>query len=193
MFGFLKKTDFEKIFSSSEETYKYIYGDRSKTVGILGNDKFIKAWINSEKIESVSAVIRREALKGDVPSLKQMIWLADLYFQNSENLSQDKSQQMRIKLESLEDRIMLCEKAINLGLKDHSYYAMVSCVNLYSILAPQQKTVTDERTRRALDGIVKHAKLFIGSGYNDPQLMSDARDVLNQYALLAQAMSSLKQ
>lgn len=185
MFGFLKKTDFEKIFSSSDETYKYIYGDRSKTAGVLGDNKFIKAWINSEKIESVSSVIRKEALKGDIPSLKQMIWLADLYFNNSENLTRDKAQQMRIKVESLEDRIMLCEKAMNLGLKDQSYYAMASCVNLYSILAPQQKNVTDERTRKSLDGIVKYAKLFIDSGNNDPELISDAREILKHYAPLA--------
>lgn len=192
MFDFFKgKVDYEKLFASANETHHYIYGNRSKTAKILGDDRFIEAWLDSKNIAAVTTIIKNEALKGDIPSLKQMIWLNDLYFKDADNLIIDLSQKLKIKVESLKERIMFCEKAIRCGLKDQSYPAMISCTNLYSILAPQQNNMTDETTRFALNGIVKYARLFIESGYDDPELIRDAKMLLKQYTPITQITNSL--
>lgn len=87
---------------------------------------------------------------------------------------------------------MFCEKAIEFGL-DQSYYAMISCANLYLILTKQLKTdISDKSTINALNGIVKHAKSFINSDYNDAELIKDAKKLLEQYAPLAQLINSLR-
>ena len=194
MFGFFNgKVDYAKIFSSADGTYRHIYGDKSKTVEILGDEVFIEAWLSSRNVAVVTEVIRNEALKGDIPSLKQMIWVSDIYFRDAENLTRDKNEQISLKVAFLKDRIIFCEKAISLGLKDQAYSAMVSCANLYAILAPQQKNITDTSTRSALNGIVKHARQFIESGYGDPELIGDAKKLLSQYAPVAKLSNALNQ
>jgi len=76
MFGlFGKKPNFDKIFSNQAEITNYLFGDRSKTSAILGDDDFINAWLSSKNVGSVTAVINSHALKGDIPSLKQMMAL----------------------------------------------------------------------------------------------------------------------
>ena len=194
MFGFLKgKVDYEKIFSSADETHRYIYGDRSKTAEILGNEAFIESWLSSRNVGIVTTVIRNEATRGDAPSLKQMIWVTDLYFRDTENLTRDKNEQFKLKVEFLKDRIMFCEKAIVIGLKGQSYAAMVSCANLYAILAPLQKDFKDTSTVNALNGIIKHARIFIETGYNDPEMIGDAKELLKQYTPIAQLTNSMNQ
>lgn len=194
MFGIFKnKVNYEKIFSSAEETYRHIYRDRSKTVEILGDESFIDAWLSNRNVAVVTTVIRNEALKGDIPSVKQMIWLTDLYFRDAENLTSDKAEQIKLKVAFLKDRIMFCEKAISLGLKDQAYSAMISCANLYAIIAPQQKNMTDVSTRDALNGIVNHARQFIDSGYGDAEFIGDAKELLKQYAPIAQLTNALNQ
>ncbi|RZN98123.1 hypothetical protein EKG40_31430 [Pseudomonas moorei] len=192
MFGFFK-VNYEKFFSSADETHRYIYGDRSRTAEILGNEKFIEAWLSSRNVAVVSTVIRDEALNGDIPSLKQMIWVSDLYFRDAENLTKNTTEQLNLKTAFLQDRIMFCEKAISLGLIDHAYHAMVSCANLYAILAPKQNNITDASTRSALNGIIKYARHFIESGYDDPELISDAKELLKQYVPIAQLTNALNQ
>ena len=193
MFGFSRgKVDYEKIFISTNETYEYIYGDKSKTAEILGDEKFIEAWLDSKNIASISGLIKNEALKGNIPSLKQMIWLSDLYFNDADNLPINENQKLEIKIASLKGRIMFCEKAIEFGL-DQSYNAKISCANLYLILTKQLKTdISDKSTINALNGIVKHAKSFINSDYNDAELIKDAKKLLEQYAPLAQLINSLR-
>ncbi|MEH6640575.1 hypothetical protein [Vreelandella glaciei] len=189
MFGFFKgKVDYERIFHSAEETYRHIYGNRSKTVEILGSTAFIDAWLGSPNVATVTAVISNEALKGDVPSLKQMIWVTDAYYKDAENLTRDKDEQRQLKTGFLKDRVEFCQKAIDLGLKDKSYPAMVSCVNLYTILSPYEKDATNisSAAQYALNGIVNYAQQFIESGYDAPDLIDDAKTLLKQYTPLAQ-------
>jgi hypothetical protein len=68
MFGMFSGTpDYEKIFSSKEETYKFIYGDRSKTSTILGDTAFLNAWLSSKNQGHVTNTIQNEAMNGDNP------------------------------------------------------------------------------------------------------------------------------
>ena len=193
MFGiFGNKPNYEKIFSSTNETHRYIYGNKSRAVDILGDKAFIDAWLSSCNVAAVTAVIRNEALKGDIPSLKQMIWVTNLYFRDVDNITNDKTEQFNLKVAFLKDRIMFCEKAISLGLKDQAYIAMVSSANLYAIIAPQKNT-TDTSTRDALNGIVNHARAFISAGHDDVELIRDAQELLRQYAPIAQLSNALNQ
>jgi hypothetical protein len=70
---FRTKPNYEQIFSSQEETKKFIYDDRTKTSSILGDQNFINAWLDSKNCGEITAVIETEAMKGDIPSLKQVI------------------------------------------------------------------------------------------------------------------------
>ncbi len=187
-----KMVNYERMFSSATETHQHIYGERSKTAEIFGSEEFIKAWLNSGSVNNVTAVIRSEALNGDIASIKQMIWVYNLYFRDVGNLPLDKDQQTELKKKYLKERIIFCEKAIALGLKDKSYAAMVSSANLYSILM-SDKTVTEENTRNALNGIVKYAKLFIESGNDDPEMIGDAENLLEQYAGIALVTNAFNQ
>jgi hypothetical protein len=188
---FREKVDYKKIFSSANDIHQYIYGNRSKTVEIFENEKFIEAWLASKNTAEVTTIIRNEAIKGDIPSIKQMIWLSDLCFKNAENLTRDRNQQLRIKIDFLTDRIMFCERAIDLGLRDESYPAMCSCVNLYSILAPLQSSISDETIKNALNGVVKHANMCIKLDHVDPDLINHAKELLKQYAPIAKLTSAL--
>lgn len=187
MFG--KKPNYEAVFASPEETRQLIYGDKSKTADVLGNQDFINAWLSSRNMPQISALIRSEALKGDVPSIKQMIWLADIYYGNSKNIP-DAQQRIAIQKSALSERILFCEKAIGLGMAEKSYPAMISCANLYSLLESGGASVTDSATREALNGAVRNASLFLSSGYADPDLIQDAKDVLAQFAPLAKIMNA---
>ncbi|XBS68129.1 hypothetical protein ABK905_14835 [Acerihabitans sp. KWT182] len=186
MFSIFKgKPNYEQLFSSASDIHQHIYGNKTRTADILGNEEFIEAWLASKHISLVTSVIKQEALKGDIPSLKQMIWLNDIYYNNADNLTENKSQQQKIKIDSLKDRILFCERAIALGLTDQSYYAMTSCAKLYALLAPRQTDLADETTKNALNGIVNHARRFIASGYDDPELIDDAKRLLAQFAPIA--------
>ena len=183
-----KQIDYEKIFSSMNDTHRFIYGDRSKTVKILDGDDFINAWLSSKNVAAVSMVIAGEALNGDIPSLKQMIWLCDLYFMEAENLAKNKSEHLKLKVYFLKERIKYCEKAIMFG-SDQSYYAMISYAYLYSILSAQQAGHTDETAINALVGIVKYARQVINSDCDDLEIMGDAKALLNKYELYSHVMT----
>src|SRR5690606_37645868 len=106
MFGlFRKKPNFEKIFSNQVDITEYIYGDRSKTSNILGDKDFINAWLSSRNEENVTAIIQKQALEGDIPSLKQMIWLCELYFSDAENHVMDANQLLMLKTKLMQDRV----------------------------------------------------------------------------------------
>ena len=186
MFGLSKaKIDYEEIFSSLEKTHQHIYGDRSKTVEILGNEDFTDAWLNSQNIIDVCAVILKEAKKGDIPSIKKLIWFYDFFLNEVENKIEDKTEQIQIKVKFLRDRVICCELAIHLGLKDQSYFAMTSCANLYSILSQQHKSMDDSLKKRALNGIILFAKRFLESGHDDHEMIENAKNHLKQYTPIA--------
>jgi hypothetical protein len=128
---FNRRPNFENIFADSSKIHKFIYGDRARTSTILGEKGFINAWLSSKNSWHVTTVIADEALKGDVPSLKQMIWLCEIYFNDVENIAMDSSKRLLLKTNYMQDRVVFCQKAIERGLKDQSYYAMASSVRLY--------------------------------------------------------------
>ena len=187
---FKKKQDYSSIFSSPTATYELIYGDRSKTSGVLGNQAFIDAWLSSPNMVRVSSIIRKEAISGDIPSVKQMIWLSELYYRDSARIS-DATARSAIQKSALTERIIFCEKAIALGMKDRAYQAMVSCSNLYSLLEAGGAPIGDQEAREALNGIVRNSKLFLESGYNDPELTEDAESLLKHFEPLARIMNAV--
>lgn len=185
MFGLSKaKIDYEEIFSSLEKTHQHIYGDRSKTVEILGSEAFIDAWLSTRNDSVVIKAIYEEAHKGDIPSIKKLIWLYDLFLNEVENKKEDKTEQIQLKVKFLKDRIFCSELAIRFGLKDQSYYAMVSFANLYSILS-QHKNLEDPHTIAPIDGIILFAKRFLESGHDDHEMIEDAKNHLKQYTPIA--------
>jgi hypothetical protein len=188
---FKRKMDYEGLFSSADETCKYIYGNRSKTVEIMGNQDFIDAFFASKNTAKVNTVINNEAMKGDIPSLKWMIWFCHQRFLNAETMTRDRTLQLEMKVVALTERVMYCEKAMALGL-DQSYYAMTSCWNLSSIFETLPVTsATYETQKNAMNGVVKYARLFLESGYDDPDLIGDAKNMLWKFAPLAKLFNEM--
>jgi len=171
------RPDYEALFSSRKDTHRYIYGDRKKTVEILGGEDFIEAWLDSKHTGQVSAIISQEAMAGDVPSLKQMIWLCDLCYNDAENITRDRAEQTKRKKHFMQERISFCQKAIELGLMEHSYTAMASCAKIVQL----NDSLDDAATRDALRGAVRYAKMFLESRNTDPGLIEDAKGVLERY------------
>jgi hypothetical protein len=182
---FSRGPDFEKIFSDSSKTHKFIYGDRAETSTILGDKGFINAWLSSKNSWQVTTIIVDEALKGNIPSLKQMIWLSDIYFNDVDNIAMDSSKRLLLKTNYMQDRVMFCQKAIDRGLKDQSYYAMTSSVKLYLLYSQLPNSMDNPIIREALSGIVKYARLFIDSGSEERELIEDAKLALRTYSPLS--------
>lgn len=188
---FNKKPDFEKIFGSQAEITKYIYGDRKRTSEILGDNSFINAWLSSRNVGNVTAVISNHALAGDIPSLKQMIWLCEAHFGDVENRTKDANQLIIMKTKYMQDRVMFCQKAIECGLKEQSYYAMTSSAKLYLLRSNLPGSIDDQITRDALAGIVKYAKIFIESGNQDRELIEDAKSAIEHYGPLQRIVGAM--
>ena len=190
MFSFFgKKPDYEAIFVSDDATQKLIYGDRAKTSKVLGDEAFVASWLASRHMSRVSNLIRREALKGDIPSIKQMIWLGDFIYRDSASMP-DATTRTAYQKSVLQERILFCEKAISLGMPEKSYQAMMSCANLYA-LVESSVDVTDEIIQSTLSGIIRNAKLFLSIGVDDPGLIEDANNALAKFEPLANEMSAL--
>ncbi|HCF59676.1 MAG TPA: hypothetical protein DFS52_16985 [Myxococcales bacterium] len=181
---FNRKPNYRKIFSSPIDTHKYLYSERSKTAELLGDESFIEAWLESENRWAVMKVILAEAAKGDIPSIKQMIWYFDVLFQSPSTSEEGK-------VMALQTRIELCEAAVTMGLKEFSYKAMVSCSNLFSIAVQGQTPPSDQMAKQAINGAIRHANLFLKSGYEDPELINDARQILKSLTVHAQAINAL--
>ncbi len=192
MFGiFNKKPDLEKIFSSQSEITNYIYGDRKRTSEILGDDSFINTWLSSRNSGNVTTVIINQALTGDIPSLKQMIWLCEIYFSDVENHTKDANQILTMKTKYMQDRIMFCQKAIDYGLKEQSYYAMTSSIKLYLLYSNIPNSMDNQITRNALAGIIKYANILIESKNQDKELTDDAKSAIEHYGSLAKIMGAM--
>lgn len=186
MFGFFKKkVSYEEIFSDIAKTYKYIYQDPSKTSKILGDEEFIKAWLTSPMCQNVTMVIRSQASKGDIPSIKQMIWVAELLYNAVDGQPISNKEAFDQKVYLLKERIKFCDKAIELGL-NQCYYAMVSCERLYSILPDSEKKLDNmsDEAKYALNGIVDHAGQVLLLKGEDPGLHDDANTLLKKYKVI---------
>ncbi|MBV5350021.1 hypothetical protein JZU71_02355 [bacterium] len=188
---FSRKPDYQKIFSSPSSTFEYLYSDRSKTASIMGDNAFIDAWLESTNVGQVTSVIRSEALKGDIPSIKQMIWVCELYYQNADTFTSDPKERIKMKVHFLKERVLFSEKAVSLGLRDRSYQAMISNVNLYRLLADQNTALTDVETRTALNGIITNATLYLSLNEDDAGMNEDAKNVLDEYGKFAQLVNSI--
>ena len=186
MFGlFRAKPNYAKIFASQDEVRRYLYSDRTKTSSILGSSEFINAWLESGNSEQVTSVIKSEALNGDTPSLKQMIWLADCYYQDAPNHFKNDAHLLEARTSLLQDRIKYCRKAIECGLKDQSYYAMTSSIKLYKLYQRIPDSIGNPIVQMALLGIIVFAELFLESGAQEPELIQDAKDAIEHYSQMA--------
>jgi hypothetical protein len=185
MFGIFSKPNYEAIFSSQSEIRKFIYGDRAKTSAVLGDRGFMKAWLGSKSFPQVTALIGEEASKGDIPSLKQMIWLCNFGFEEVDNRTRDTNLRLQMKTGFLQERVMYCQKAIEHGM-DQSYYAMASSAKLY--LLRSNLPIDDPITLEALANIVKYAKHFIAYGSGERELVEDANGALEYYGPIAKLL-----
>ena len=75
VFGFNKpRRDYNRICLDPNLVFETLYSDRRKTSEILGDESFVRAWLESDKQREITMLIRKEARNGDIPSLKQMVW-----------------------------------------------------------------------------------------------------------------------
>ena len=192
MFGlFRAKPNYEEIFSSQDETRKFVYSDRTKTSSILGDNAFIKAWLESRNVGQVTAIIKSEAMRGDIPSLKQMIWLSDCYYEDAPNNFKNKGQILEARTSYLQDRIKYCQKAIECGLKEQSYYAMTSSAKLYNMYQHIPNSMDNPVVQMALLGIIVFAEMFLESGTREPELIQDAKDAIAHYSPMANLVAQM--
>lgn len=192
MFGFLKgNTNYEKIFSSRSETQRFLYNDRTKTSEILGDQKFINSWLDSKHVGDVTAVIKGEALRGDIPSLKQMIWVCDLYYEDAPNQYSSPGELLKARTVCLQERISYCQKAIEKGLSDQSYYAMTSSAKLYNLYANASGALENPIVQRALLGIIVFAEMFLETDIAEIALRQDAENAITHYSPMANVVAQM--
>ena len=192
MFGlFRTKPNYAKIFASQDEVRKYLYTDRTKTSFILGDNNFINAWLDSSNSDTVTAVIKAEALNGDIPSLKQMIWLLECYYQDAPNHFKSDALLLEARTSFLQDRIKYCQKAIEYGLKDQSYYAMTSSVKLYNLYQSIPNSINNPNVQMSVLGIIMFAEMYINSGLGESELIQDSKDAITYYTPIANLVVSM--
>lgn len=198
MFGFGKsKKDYKKICKSPEDVYHLLYSDRRKTSEILGNDEFISAWLDGDKQREISMIIRKEAIAGDIPSLKQMVWLLGIMHQEVSGARMAKEQKLTAVAGILEERIKFCNSLIDQGLVQQHYYAMISCHNLYRALYDQNESGTIQKTRDVLNEMVEHAQAIIRMGKDHPAIdgdegiIEDAKNILLEGSDLRKLLNAM--
>jgi hypothetical protein len=176
------KSKYERAFATNDATYQLIYGDRAQTANVLGNPDFIKAWFASDHFNRVTTIIGNEALAGDIPSIKQMIWLGDQVYQNVPNMTQDAAERAQLQIEASKERIRFCELAISKGLDDRSYQAMGSYARLYALVGAQTGSASSTEIGDILAGIIRNAKIYLASPKADPDYVQEVRDALAHYS-----------
>ncbi|MBJ6987284.1 hypothetical protein [Devosia sp. MC521] len=176
------KNKYEKAFATKDGTHQLIYGNRTEIANVLGDDKFLKAWFASDHFDSVASVIGTEALRGDIPSIKQMIWLNEQVYQNAPNVTRSEAEKVSLQVHASKERIRFCEMAIAKGLDDRSYQAMGSYHNLYVLLGGQPGSAFSKGVTEAVEGIIRHAKIYLGSKNADPEYLDDVREALAYYS-----------
>lgn len=186
MFGFRKpKNDYNKICRNPEAVNRLLYSDRKKTAEILGDDAFIRAWLDSQNQHDITMMIRREAIEGDIPSLKHMVWLLGNIHEEMSAANIEKNKKLRMLTGVLTERISYCNDLISKGVPQH-YYAMISCHHLYMALYELNETGTIEMTRDTLNEMVEHAEAVIRMGKEHPTFdgdegfINDAKTILGE-------------
>ena len=186
MFGFGKsKKDYKKICQDPKSVFNLLYADRAKTSEILGDTDFIDAWLGSENQSAITLIIRKEAIGGDVPSLKQMVWMLGTMYQEVSGAKIEKNQKLDALVQILDERIRYCNQLIARGVPQH-YYAMVSSHNLHKALYELSRPGTLAKSRDALNEMVKHAQAVIKMGKNHPAFDGDAGFISDAEKLLSE-------
>ncbi|MCX7567141.1 hypothetical protein OS189_12380 [Sulfitobacter sp. F26169L] len=184
MFGFGKsKNDYQKICQDPKAVYNLLYANRTKTSDILGDGDFISAWLDGEKQQEITMIIRREAINGDVPSLKQMVWFLGIMHQEITAASIEKQQKLEATIGILGERVNYCNQLTSKGNPQH-YYAMVSLQNLYKAMRELNKPGTLVKTRDTLNEMVEHAQAVIKMGKNHPAFDGDAGFIADAETIL---------
>lgn len=174
MFGFLKnKRDYRKICQDPKAVYNLLYSDRSKTSEILDDGEFIDAWLNGDKQREITMIIRKEAINGDMPSLKQMVWFLGTLYQEISVAGIEKNEKLTALIGLLTERITYCKKLIALGDPQH-YYAMVSSFNLFKAMYARNEPGNLDKVRDVLNETVEFANSVITMGINHPAFGGDA-------------------
>jgi len=196
MFGFVKKNNYESVFETEDGIYSHLYSERRKTAEILGDKKFIDAWMTSPNQMRVSGVIWREAENGDIPSIKQMVWFSQMMLQHTMQ-----NNGRKINVEAQIDCLKRCLQCCTLGEKfgmNYDYYMMVSHVNLYQIYRGRKGIADHNETSKTLKNSVSYARQIIkeedlaSNRYDDPQgTLQDARDVVERYGVMSQLASKI--
>lgn len=221
MFGFGRsKRDYNKICRQPDAVYRVLYADRSKTSQILGDENFIRAWLDSEKQLEITRILRNEAVGGDVPSLKQMVWYLGKMHADISSARIDEKTKAKALVNCLKERISFCNQLTSLGEPQH-YPAMMSSFHLYETLYglrvpgtlqntgrdPLKEMVDRDKAvkemaihlpaRELLDEIVRHANAVIGMGLghpafdNDPGFIADAQKILAECDLFLRLLKPL--
>ncbi len=197
MFRFGKsKIDYKKICSDTKAVHRLLYEDRTKTAKIMDDQNFINAWFDSENYQQISQMIRKEALSGDVPSLKQMVWLLRRIQEKISAANIDEKERNSSLVDVLKERISHCNKLISEGVLSSHYDAMVSAHHLYRILQKLDEP-SIVNTRDALNEMADHAQAVIKLGKNHPAFdgdagfVSDADTVLREAADLRELLNAM--
>ena len=192
MFGFGKSTNhYKNACSNPRSVYDLLYKDRTKTAEILGDEAFISAWLDSEKQQEITLIIRKEAMGGDVPSLKQMVWLLGNMQQEISAANIDKKQKSLALCGVLSERVSHCNSLISKGLLGNHYQAMVSSHHLYKVIQDLDEQ-TLEQTRDTLNEMAKHAQAVIDLGKDHPAFDGDAGFISDAETILKEAESFRK-
>ena len=192
MFGFGKsKKDYNKICQDPNAVYNLLYADRAKTSEILGDTGFIDAWLGSDKQREITLVIRKEAIGGDVPSLKQMVWHLDNMYQEVSSARIAKNHKLEAFVEILGERINYCNQLIARGVPQH-YTAMVSLHKLYKALYEMSKPGSLEKSRDTLNEMFRHAQAVINMGKNHPTFDGDAGFISDAENILRESVDMRK-
>lgn len=198
MFGFGKsKKDYKKLCQDPKAVANLLYKDRTKTSEILGDEEFISAWLDSENQQEIIMAIRKEAIAGDVPSLKHMVWYLP-YIQEKILAAKIPKTQKHVELvDLLSERVAYCNKLISKGIPQH-YYAMMSLHHLYKALGEQVDPSTAQKTLKTLNEMVEHAQAVIEMGKDhasfdgDAGFIDDAKSILRE-DVLRKVKKSLKE
>lgn len=169
---FSKKIDYEKVFSDETEIFNFIYNDRNKSEGILDSKPFMEAWISSRNTGTVATVIAEEALKGDVPSLKKMIWITEIYYNRAEQLYKEATKLIAMKTYYLQNKVIYLGKLIECGHEDQSFNAMMASFELYKLRFDQPNTLKDQIIIGAIVGVVEYAKRVLASSSNQKGIIA---------------------
>lgn len=196
MFGFGQKNKYKKICQDPNAVASLLYADRKKTSEILGDEDFITAWLGSDRQQEITLIIKKEADAGDVPSLKQMVWLLGNMHQEISAAKIPKDQKLAALVGVLSERVKFCNKLISKGIPQN-YYAMISLHHMYSAQREMNTTGNLQKTRDTLNEMVFHAQAVIRMGKDHPAFdgdvgfINDAKTILREGEDLRKLLNAL--